>query len=437
VTEDEERLARIVPSSSDDDDTRARRFIEAFGLRAHRRPLDSAEVDSYMAVFTAGKTLFPPMSAFESGIRLTLEAFLQSPNFVYRIERSDIADDRGIPLDDYEIASRISYFLWNSMPDETLLTAANEGRLHSVEDVRAQAARMLADPKAQDVVARFHDALLMVDKYQSVAPSSAFFSDIPDDLPALIDRENDLFIRMMFEEDGSWKDILTSSETFVNEDLARIYGLQENFGPQFERVTLDAEQRRGLFTQLGFLMANATSVNPDPIHRGVFLTERIACNPVAAPPEDIPPLPAVEGRTNRETVEAHTEVPGSSCSGCHSLLINPFGWPFEGYDAMGAVRTEDNGLPIDSTASIFIKGEMYNVANAVELADTLSASKSVHECYAKHWIEYAMGRPLIDEDKGLIEAIQRLSTENGSVKSLLARIVESPAFLARSTQELP
>ena len=436
VTTSANALARLVPDSTDADDVRARRFIESFGLRAHRRPLTTAEVDEYFAVYTAGRDLFPEQTPFEAGIRLTLDAFLQSPRFVYRIESSRTAADGVVPLDGFEIAARMSFFLWNSMPDDSLLSAAQAGELTTSAQLQAQAERMLADPRAEDVVARYHDALLVVDRYNSIAPSPAFFPDAPDNLATLMDIENDLFIRAMYREGRSWSDVLTTNRTYVNADTATLYGLTGNFGPEFEAVDLDPEQRRGIFTQLGFLAANATSVNPDPIHRGVFLSERIACNSIAAPPNDIPPLPPAAGRTNRETVEAHTEVPGTNCAVCHTTLINPFGFPFEGFDALGQVRTEDNGQPIDSTSTVYIQGDTFGVADALALADTLANSKAVHDCYAKHWVEYALGRPLVKADDGLVYALQDLSANGGSIRSLLARIVQSPAFLARSTEEL-
>ncbi len=436
ATSTPERLARIAPESADDDDTRARRFIETIGLKAHRRPLTAAEVDEYFAVYTAGRTLYPSLPPFRAGIRLVLEAMLQSPYFVYRVETTATPVDGVIPLNSYEVASRLSYFLWNSSPDEALLAAAAADELSTPAQVRAQAQRMLADPRAEDVVARFHDALLSVHKFQSVAPSPAFFPDAPADLPALIDRENDLFIRSMFRNERSWSDVLTSNETFVNDDLARLYGLSGTFGPEFIAATLDPEERRGLFTQIGFLAANATSVDPDPIHRGVFISERIACNHIAAPPDDIPALPPASGRTNRETVEAHTEAPGSNCAVCHTTLINPFGWPFETYDAMGQLRAEDNGHPIDSTGSLYIKGTTVDVDDALGMATALAGNPAVHECYAEHWVEYALGRPLVDADAGLVHAVGNLSLGGGSIRSLLVRTVESPAFLARSTEEL-
>ncbi len=430
------RLGRLVPASTDADDVRARRFIEAFGLRAHRRPLTTAEVDEYFAVYTAGRTLYPDMAPLDAGIRLTIEAFLQSPLFVYRVEQTDAVASGVIPLDGFEIAARLSFFLWNSMPDDALLTAAGSGALTTAAQIQSQATRMLADSRAEDVVASFHDALLLVGRYGSIEPSAAFFPDAPDDLSSLVDRENDLFVRAMFREDRGWRDMLTTTETFVNDDLAQLYGLSGDFGDQFVRATLPANERRGLFTHIGFLAANATSVNPDPIHRGVFLSIHIACNLVAAPPDDLPPLPATNGRTNRETVAMHTEAPGSNCAACHTTLINPFGWPFESFDAIGQYRTEDNGYPVETSATMSIQGQMVSVDNALDMADTLASSDAVHECYAEHWVEYALGRPLAEEDAGLVDALKTVSLGGGSVKALLARLVQSPAFLARSTEEL-
>ncbi|MCA9701669.1 MAG: DUF1592 domain-containing protein, partial [Myxococcales bacterium] len=361
------------------------------------------------------------------------------PFFLYRIERSETVVDGLIPLDDYEIASRLSYFLLNSMPDQELLAAAAAGELHTAAQVEAQAQRLLQEPQAAAMVVRFHHQLLEAEKFANISPSANFFPNAPADLAELAAEEHELFIRdVIFGGGGGLFELLTSSETFVNAELAAVYGVEGVPGQDFVHVDLDGAQRKGVFTQVGFLAANSTSVDPDPIHRGVFLARRMACLTVAAPPDGVPPLPAIEpDQTNRQRVEAHTQAEGSVCVTCHSSYINPYGFPFEGYDAIGAWRTEDNGQPVDAATSVLLGGAVVPVADALELMDVMAESQAVHECYAQHWIEYAAGRNAVTIDDPQIERIGADSLEQQqSLHDLLVALTISPAFLNRAAEEL-
>lgn len=437
VMADSAVLAKILPPDGGDDAQRARTFIEQFGRRAFRRPLQATEVDDYVALFGTGPTVYSGVSAFDAGVRLVINAMLQSPHFIYRIERSTKASNARIPLDGWEVASRLSYTIWNTMPDETLFAAAESGKLVTPEGAEAEARRLLDDPQAEDVIAAFHGVLFDVEKYESIKPLAALFPDAPANLPSLAHQENDLFVRGVFNGGGGYRDLLTSTTTFVNAELAQIYGLSGSYGSSFQQASLDPSRRRGIFTQIGFLAANATSADPDPIHRGAYLARRIACLKIAAPPGNVPPLPEAGDKTNRETVEAHTEQPGSNCAGCHQPYINPFGFAFENYDAIGAWRDQDNGKPVNAQSSPLLDGTPTPVENAVELAEEMADSQSVHECYAKHWVEFAFGRPRAKEDDSMVTDVGALSKDGAGIKDVLAELVTSTAFLNRSTKELP
>lgn len=429
------------PATATDPEARARGFVEGFGLRAHRRPLTAQERDEYLALFRMGSAMYPGMGGFEAGARLVVEAMLQSPHFLYRLEQS--ADERAgkIPLTSYEVASRLSFALWNTMPDAALLESAQANRLIESGEVAAQAQRMLADPRAQEVVGHFHDQLFQVGRFESIKPAPGVFPDLPTNFGAEVATEQRRFVReTLFAGQGGFEALITSTDTYVNADLGKLYGIANasSFGSDFRKVTLDASQRRGIFTQLGFLALNATSVNPDPIHRGVFLARRFTCATISAPPAMVPPLPEPMGRTNRETVEAHTQMPGTICASCHASIINPLGFPFESYDAIGRYRTMDNNHPVVTSSDPTIGGQQVHVDNALDLAEALADSAQAHQCYMQHWLEFAYGRAQLPDDAGMIAKLAKLSHEDHQpVLRLITALVTSPAFLNRSTKELP
>jgi hypothetical protein len=451
VTVDDARRARILPAvtgGAAEETAAARAFIEDIGLRAHRRPLSTAEVDRYLAIYESGRTLYDGVPAHTAGARLVLEAMLQSPLFLYRVEASIEAaplDDTEagaqidvIPLDGFERASRLSYALWNTMPDDDLFIEAADGTLDDPAGVESAVTRMLDDERAAVAVQHFFAQLLEMEKLEGIAPSAQLFPDVPVDLAGLARAEAELFLAHVFTTSGGVNELLTSSTTFANRDLARIYGYSDEeadaLGDELAQVELDPSTRKGIFTHVAFLAQNATS--PDPIHRGVFLARHMACIPISAPPNDIPPLPPPQDfETNRERVERHTEQEGSICADCHQYTINPFGFPFEMYDAVGAVRATDSGLPIDTATEVALD-DFVPVADAVELMDAMAASKVVHDCTAQHWLEFSMGRAKSAEDAPLIARLGNGSLDGRSMKQLLTALVTSPAFLSRSVVEL-
>lgn len=452
VTSDDVRRERILPplAGGADETAAARTFIEEIGLRAHRRPLTTAEVDRYLLIYQSGRTLYDGVPAHTAGARLVIEAMLQSPLFLYRVEASidvapldETADGAAIdviPLDGFERASRLSYALWNTMPDDDLFLAAAAGSLDDPAGVEAEVTRLLDDERASAAVQHFFTQLLEMEKLEGIAPAAQLFPDVPVDLAGLARAEAELFLAHVFTTSGGLNEMLTSTTTFANRDLARIYGFADAdadaIGDELTQVDLDPSTRRGIFTHVAFLAANSTSRDPDPIHRGVFLARHMACVPISAPPNDIPPLPPPEDfETNRERVERHTQQDGSICQDCHQYAINPFGFPFEMYDAVGQLRSTDNGLPINTATEVGLD-DFVPVADAVELMDAMATSKVVHDCTAQHWLEFSMGRSKASEDAPLIARLGKDSLDGKSMKQLLTALVTSPAFLSRSVAEL-
>lgn len=436
VVGDAAQLAKILPPDTGDANARARAFVEELGKRAYRRPLTSAEIDRHMLIYQGAAGLFPSKPAFEAGIQLVLTAILQSPHFLYRIEQSTKADGGAIPVTPWEMASRLSYTLWNTMPDDLLFGAAGANELSSELQVEAQARRLLADPRADKVLQRFHDAVWELEKLDSISVVSSVFPDAPADLKHLAVEETERFIQFIFRGGGGYRDLLTSNVTPVTAETAKIYGLTGNFGSGWTEATLDPTQRKGIFTQIGFLAANSTGVDPDPIHRGAFLARRVTCIPLSFPAGAVPPLPAAGGKTNREVVASHTETE-EECAGCHKQKINPYGFTFENYDAIGAWRTTDNGFAVDATASPLIEGEATPVSGAVELLDKIAESPAAHDCYARFWTEYAFGRSRVKQDDGVIRYLGQSSLEGASLEDLIVKLVTTRAFRHRSTEEMP
>lgn len=437
ITTDPTALERIVPDGASGD---VRRFVEGFGLRAHRRPLAAAEIDAYLAIAARAAEAYPEMDAFAGGVRMVLEVMLQSPHFLYRAELStDTAGGTSIPLTSYELASRLSYALWDTMPDDALFAAAAASELATVEGLRAQAARMLESDKAEDTVASFHYQLLDMHKYGDVTRSTMLFPEYSDALRESMVDETQSFVRhVVFAEDGGLERLLTAPYTFVDAELAPVYGLEGTYDEAMERVELDPAQRAGILTQIGYLAANASSTDPDAIHRGVFVNHRILCAPLPPPPMVVPPLPADDSGmlTMRQRIDLHTG-PGTCGAGCHSTMINPIGFAFEHYDALGRWRDEDRGLPVDAASEYAFGATTIEYADAVELAGVVAEQPMAHSCYVRHWLEYAYGRAPSRRDAQLIARIGAASlAEDLSVRAILVELVASDAFRTRSTIEL-
>ncbi|EYF05117.1 DUF1592 domain-containing protein [Chondromyces apiculatus] len=439
VTADQERLGRIMPEGASAEPLeRARQFIESFGTRAFRRPLTEAEIGLYVALYESASEVLPGTDPYVSGMQLVLQAFLQSPFFVYRVGESEAPRQDGlIPLNGYEIATNLSYFLWNTMPDDDLLAAAKAGELDTAAGVRAYAERMLEDPRAREVVGSFHAQLYKYEHYLDLSKDPALFPQFTPEVASDMVREAEMFVDdVVFKRGGGLTELLTSRTAFLNERTAPIYGVEGEFTEEMQEVELDPTTRSGLLTRIGFLASNATPRQPDTIHRGVFVNLRILCADLPSPPNNVMGLPANAEGTNRDRVNAHTGA--GTCGGaCHATLINPVGFAFENYDALGQWRTEDNGLPVNAADEYRFASGTQKFENGVALSQVIAESREAHQCYAKHWMEYGLGRAATDADRPMIAKLSEESRTGTPVKQLLLSIVESDAFLTRSPLEAP
>jgi hypothetical protein len=412
------------------EDACAREFIASFGKRAFRRPLGQEETDIFVSLYTAARAT----GDFREGIRAVIEAAIQMPDFLYRLEiGGDPAPGEGVVrLDDWAMASRLSYFLWGTMPDADLFAAAEAGELRTNEQIEAQARRMLDHPSAREAVKNFHRQWLDYERIANVGKDAALFPTWAPTLKDQMRQETELFIdSVVFDEGGDLGSLLTASYSFMSPELATFYGAPVPTGPGFERVELDPSQRAGLFTMGSILTINAHSNQTSPVHRGKLVREVFFCDLMPPPPPEIMitvPTPDPNS-TARDRFAQHSSDP--ACKGCHELM-DGIGFGFENYDGVGRYRTEENGKPVDATGSIIKSDVDGTFDGAVELAHKLTGSDKVRGCYAKQWFRFAYGRGETQEDTCSMDALKKQFDEGGGdIKELLVALTQTDAFLYR------
>lgn len=429
VVNDTAAYALLVPDPSAFE---RRQFVTSFGLHAFRRPLTDTEIERYAGLFDTAPTTFPNLDATKAGVRLVIQTMLQSPYFLYRAELSTKPGQGGQPLNGYEVASRLSYLFWNTMPDDQLFEAARAGALDTADGVRDAATRLFDDPRAHDQFRRFHFQAFKIGEWADVDKNTTAFPQWRREVGTMMQEEALRFLDDIVTHDGGISDVLLSRKAYVNADLAKIYGLAGTFGDDYQEVQLDSATRAGLLTRAGFLARNATLTDPDPIHRGVYTNINVLCRPITAPPK-IPDNLMRTGNTNREKVDSITGE-GTCGENCHHTIINPIGFAFENFDAIGAVRTNDNGYPIDTADHYtFADGREIKYANAVELSRLLAASPEVHRCYANNLLEFMLGRDLDHTDKIVMQKLADESLQGQlSIKELVLSVVASNTFRVRA-----
>ena len=434
VTGDAAALARLVPPDAPADLAgRARAFITSFGLQAFRRPLTEPELSDHLALFDQGPTLYPAVDAFAAGASLVIQALLQSPYFLYRTELGTQAVDGKVPLGDYEIAAKLAFAITNTMPDAELFAAAAAGQLRDPANLAARARSLIEGPHGLAGIQNLNFQIYRLGAYDGITRESETFPDFTPETPAAMRQEVLEFLGFIFSEGGGVKDFYTTPVGFVNSALAPLYGVTGTFtSDTFTKVDLDPSQRSGLLTQPGFLSSYITGVDPDIIHRGVFIATRLLCvempppSPLATPLIDLQP-----NMTNRERVEATTGA-GTCGEACHVALFNPLGYAFENYDAVGKYRTTDRGKPVNAADSYPLDDELRSFTNGVELSHLLAEVKQTHACYARNLMSYLHGRALATEEEPLVDYYARVSRAGMvSLRDLELAIVTGATFVNR------
>jgi len=439
VTGDATALARLMPANAPTDATaKAKAFITAFGQRAFRRPLTDAEVTTHLTLFNQASTLYPGVDTFKGGVSLVIQAMLQSPYFLYRTELGTAkTGSTTIPLTDWEVGAKLALAITNSIPDDTLLSAAAAGQLHDKTSITTQAKRLLDGATGTGGLNDLNLQVYRLGAYDGITRDTTVFPDFKANSPAAMKQEVLQMLDWVFAQGRGVKDFYTTPVGFVDSLLAPIYGVSGNYSSDpvmLTKVDLDPARRSGLLTTAGFLSAYLGVGNePDIIHRGVFIAERILCKTL--PPPDPKAagtmIPVTPGLTNRERVEMTTGK-GTCGQACHGTLFNPLGYAFENYDAIGEYRTMDQGQTVDASDSYTLDGQLQSFQNGVELSQLLANTKETHACYLQNMMSYLHGRPLTDDEQPTVDYYARLSRAGMiSLHDLELAIVTSDAFLNR------
>ena len=403
-------------------------WVERVVTTAFRRPLSEEELDAWSAIFQQGESVIQTGDDIADGVQMVLTAVLQSPKFLYRIERTQPQSRLG----PYELASKLSFQICNAPPDEAMRTDLENGSFF--RNYRDHAERLLYSDCGQETLLKMHEELFHWNVYTNISQDD---SDWDSDLNSLMIEEISRFVSWhLFTENGTLQEMLTADYTIANQRLAELYGVSGG-SEEFERIELDPTERSGILTLLGPLAAKADLGQSSPIHRGVFINDAILCKSLPAPPDVIPNLPVQDpDLTNRERVDAHTGV-GTCGEGCHSELINPPGFAMENYDELGRFRTEDNGKPVDASDSYyFVLDGLQSWETGVEFTQIIAESEEAHGCYSEHLMSYFLGRPVSDakSDEKILTYMIQSSMGSTPILELVLQLVESEAFQWRGKE---
>ena len=412
----------------------ARTIIASFARRAFRRPVPDEELGRLLKLF---KSVDADSGSFESSIKITLQAVLVSPHFLFRGElQPEPGNPRRIyPIDDFALASRLSYFLWSSMPDYELFQQAERGTLH--RNLESQVKRMLSDPRANALVENFTGQWLQLRNLDLVMPDAKQFPDFDEDLRKAMRRETEMFFGSILREDRSILEFIDANYTFANERLARHYGLKGLKGEGFQRVSLRGNRRGGLLTQAGILTVTSNPTRTSPVKRGKWVLENLLGTPPPPPPPNVPELKegqeAVLRRTLRQRMEQHRVDP--NCAACHARM-DPIGFGLENYDAIGAWRAKDGEFPIDASGKL-VSGESFK--GAAEFKRILLKQKRDEfvRCLTEKMLTYALGRGLEYYDQCAVDQITKnLAKNRYKLSSLVVEVIKSAPFQMRRGEEV-
>ena len=419
------------PARGADEERCAREILSTLARRAYRRPVTTGDIDTLVGFYRAGRR----DGGFDAGVQFALERILVDPSFLFRIERDPpgVAPGSVYALSGLELASRLSFFLWSSIPDDELLDVAARGSLDDPVVLERQVRRLLADPRANALVDNFFGQWLQLRDLRNVTPNSTLFPGFDDNLREALMRETELFLESQFRDDRSVLELLSADYSFLNERLARHYEIPDVHGNRFRRVTLNSPERGGLLGQGSLLTVTSYPNRTSPVLRGKWVLDTLLGAPPPPPPPDVPSLPdrGAGGRpaSGRERLEQHRENP--VCATCHAQM-DPLGFALENFDAVGAWRTSDGGIPVDASGAMPGGASFRGVAG---LRTTLLGHREQFvDTVIARLVSYALGRPVQHYDSPAIRKVRR-DAAPGRYRwsSIIQGIVQSTPFRMRQT----
>jgi mono/diheme cytochrome c family protein len=416
------------PTSPADEIPCARKILTSLAGEAYRRTPNNEDIESLMEFYGEGRQGHD----FEAGIKAALQALLASPKFVFRFESTPTIAKAGqtYRISDIDLASRLSFFIWNTVPDAELVKLATSNTLHTQATLEKQVKRMLADPRAEAMSTRFAAQWLRLQDVEKIHPDALLFPGFDNELAQSYRRETELFFDSIVREDRDILDLFTADYSFINERIARVYRIPNVVGENFRRVTLP-EERRGIFGQGSMLMQTSVADRTSPVQRGKWIMEVLLQSPPPPPPDDVPPFDDTKAATatgkplsTRERMEVHRKNP--ACQSCHKV-IDPLGLALDNFDTLGAWRIKDNGVEIDSNGVLYDGTKMSGPADL--RAALLSKSDTLVRVFTSNLLSYALGRRIEYYDQPTIRVIAKKAAQSGNrFSSFVLGIVNSPAF---------
>ena len=423
------------PAANADEIPCAKKIISTIARQAYRRPVADADLEDLLSVFQQARN----HAKFEDGIRSVVQNIVTDPEFLFRFERTPagVAPGSTYRISDLELAARLSYFLWSSAPDEELIRVAAQGQLKDPQTLERQVRRMLADPKSEALSKIFAAEWLNLQNLQDAQPDAFLYPNFDRNLADSMRHETELFFDSIVREDRSILDLLTANYTFVDEVLAKNYGIPNVLGARFRRVTLTDEARFGLLGQGSILTLTSVSNRTSPVQRGKWVMIVLLGTPPPPPPPNVPPLKENQengkAQSVRDKMEQHRK--NEPCHSCHQLM-DPIGLALENFDAVGAWRTKDSGLPIDASSKMFDGSKLdgpVSLRNAI-----LGHSDAFIETFTERLLAYGLGRVVDYKDMPMVRSIERAAAEdNQRFSAYVLAIVRSMPFQMRRAEPAP
>jgi hypothetical protein len=422
------------PSGNSDEEACATKILSALARRAYRRPVTDEDVQDLLSLYQAGRK----EGSFEAGIEAALQSMLAGPEFLFRVESDpvNVAAGSAYRISDLELASRLSFFLWSSIPDDELLDLAERGKLKEPAVLEEQVRRMLADSRSKALVNNFAGQWLYLRNLRTASPDPRLFPEFDDELRDAFRQETELLFESTLREDRSVADLLKADYTFVNERLARHDGIPNIYGSRFRRVPMTAEERKGLLGQGSILTVTSYGNRTSVVLRGKWVLENLLGTPPPPPPPDVPPLEekSKDGAplTMRQMMEQHRA--NAVCASCHKLM-DPIGFALENFDAVGRLRTTyaDTNSPVDASGVLYDGSKFQGVAELRQIL--LSHPEQFARTLTEKLLTYALGREVEYYDAPAVRRILREADPDYRWSSIILGIVKSTPFQMRRSRE--